>query len=304
MPKSKLSPQQFHAHTCWDPDCIQVPTAQFTTANGALRHTCGNHQIALIQNLATEEFTPGVCLLCQTTTHVVTLDDTGWIGQICRAHLIAYESRTLSPAAFERMMTDAGGDPESVFNLHEDFYTDDGVAYQPDVPLPSTQAYLAKLPTLPVVEDEETGYDAEAFLEVASHVRTDYATFGGPVAELTDSIIRTLAGELIFNQHHNTRPFGPVKIDLALHERIRLVLEEQHPAPPHLGPGDTHPYRREAAWITKRLTGRTDDHPLSLQKFARIVATAFFRGRVPPPITWNDYVPTTHALLLALAGHI
>jgi hypothetical protein len=77
--------------------------------------------------------TPGVCLCSPDGAEIgetFLVDSGDYEGRFCRGHAIAFLLHALRPRDFARVTADAGGDPEAVFLLHGDFYTEEGVPWQ------------------------------------------------------------------------------------------------------------------------------------------------------------------------------
>jgi hypothetical protein len=126
--------------------------------------TCLTHVGVLFEKLAATPGEAGDCLACaEPRGTCVQLRDTDWHGTLCRGHAMAFLSHTLDPVAFRRLVADAGGDPEAVFALHEDFYdADSGVAWQPyPLGMDALHEFVAGLEVLPDFEPEDATVDPE-----------------------------------------------------------------------------------------------------------------------------------------------
>lgn len=128
----------------------------------ALAGTCMNHIHVLLDTLAKLEGEPGDCIACGATQRrSFHLTDGDWHGTLCRGHAMAYISHTLSPPAFHRIVTDAGGDPEAVYALHADFYEPEaGIAHQPfPIGTDALAEYIAGLEHLPEWDPDDEAWD-------------------------------------------------------------------------------------------------------------------------------------------------
>lgn len=80
---------------------------------------------------------PGVCVAGPNPTarcpETVLVDVGDYEGRMCAGHATAFLLHALRPADFARVVRDAWGDPERVWLLHGDFYTPDGVPWQPAI---------------------------------------------------------------------------------------------------------------------------------------------------------------------------
>jgi hypothetical protein len=131
-------------------------------ASEVIAGTCLNHLHVLFEKLALTPGEAGDCLACaEPRATCVHLRDTDWHGTLCRGHAMAFLSHTLDPAAFRRLVADAGGDPEAVFALHDDFYDpDDGEAWQPyPLGMEALHEYVAGLEALPDFDPEDRTAD-------------------------------------------------------------------------------------------------------------------------------------------------
>jgi hypothetical protein len=133
-------------------------------AGGVVAGTCVNHLHVLFEKLAQTPGESADCLACgEPAATCVHLRDTDWHGTLCRGHAMAFLSHTLDPFAFRRLVADAGGDPEAVFALHEDFYDpDDGVAWQAyPLGMEALYEFVAGLEALPDFDPEDRIVDPE-----------------------------------------------------------------------------------------------------------------------------------------------
>jgi hypothetical protein len=165
-----------------------------------LAGTCLNHVHVLLQTLQRLAAGPGYCIPCADEhSYCLHLRDGDWHGTLCRGHAMAYVSRTLAPAAFHRLVADAGGDPELVHALHADFYdAEHGIPHQPfPFATDTLAAFITGLATLPDWDPSDDASDPEiaTMLELVS---TEYCEKTGMALE--DDVARQLVAAVLTNE--------------------------------------------------------------------------------------------------------
>jgi len=262
-------------------ECMFTVGATVTIA-GTSHGWCLNHLVKMVHPLlagvqrSPEALPAGVCVACGDSARVVHVDDGQWHGELCPGHALAYLSHSLSPIAFRNILTEAGTDQNAIFALHDDFYTDQGDAWQPaGIALPSLSARIHNLRTLPDYS-EDTGYawEAELYLELVQLARADYRHWSGLEEELTDFLADVLVCEVIsagsFRRSEIfavSRPVTDQQTE-ALRATLEPVLAATIPAA-----GDPVICRRLSGWMSERLwAGQTQE------KIARILALGLSGG--------------------------
>lgn len=99
----------------------------FITGKSRTLTFCPNHLHQYGEDLCRIEPKPGKCQCCGSDS-IVTVRQREHSYDLCPDHALAYISYNLKPKDFLKLYQEDSFD----FFLHDDFYAEDGMAYQPD----------------------------------------------------------------------------------------------------------------------------------------------------------------------------